>query len=57
MNVLVTAASRQGATHGIAEAIGRALRARGLDTTVAAPDGQRPPGSSSAARSSAIRSP
>ncbi len=38
MNVLVIAASRQGATRGIAEAIGRALRARGLDATVAAPD-------------------
>jgi menaquinone-dependent protoporphyrinogen oxidase len=36
MNVLVTAASQQGATYGIAEAIGRALRARGLDATVAA---------------------
>jgi menaquinone-dependent protoporphyrinogen oxidase len=38
MNVLVTAASQQGSTLGIAEAIGRTLRARGLDTTVAAPD-------------------
>jgi menaquinone-dependent protoporphyrinogen oxidase len=37
MNVLVTAASQQGATHGIAEAIGRTLRARGLEATVAAP--------------------
>jgi menaquinone-dependent protoporphyrinogen oxidase len=38
MNILVTAASRQGATIGIAEAIGRALRAHGLETTVAPPD-------------------
>lgn len=38
MNVLVTAASRQGATYGIAEAIGRMLRDRGLDVAVAAPD-------------------
>lgn len=38
MNVLVTAASREGATYGIAEAIGRTLRARGLDATVTAPD-------------------
>ena len=38
MNVLVTAASQQGATRGIAEAIVRTLRARGLDATVAAPD-------------------
>jgi menaquinone-dependent protoporphyrinogen oxidase len=38
MNVLVIAASQQGATYGIAEAIGRTLRARGLETTVARPD-------------------
>lgn len=38
MRVLVTAASQQGATHGIAEAIGRRLRLRGLDATVAGPD-------------------
>ena len=38
MNVLVTAASQQGATYGIAEAIGRTLRARGLEMTVSAPD-------------------
>jgi menaquinone-dependent protoporphyrinogen oxidase len=38
VKVLVTAASQQGATHGIAEAIGRALRAQGIDTTVAPPD-------------------
>ena len=38
MNVLVTAASKQGATHGIAEAIGRTLSDRGLDVTVAAPE-------------------
>ena len=38
MNVLVIAAGRQGATYGIAEAIGRTLRMRGLETTVAAPD-------------------
>jgi menaquinone-dependent protoporphyrinogen oxidase len=38
MNVLVTAASQQGATYGIAEAIGRTLRSRGLETTVAAPE-------------------
>jgi menaquinone-dependent protoporphyrinogen oxidase len=37
MNLLVTAASQQGATRGIAEAIGRTLRARGLDATVAEP--------------------
>jgi menaquinone-dependent protoporphyrinogen oxidase len=38
MKVLVTAASQQGATSGIAEAIARALGGRGLDATVAAPD-------------------
>jgi menaquinone-dependent protoporphyrinogen oxidase len=38
MNVLVTAASQQGSTFGIAEAIGRTLRSRGLDVTVARPD-------------------
>ena len=38
MNILVTAASQQGATQGIAEAIGRTLRGRGLDTTVAQAD-------------------
>ena len=38
MNVLVTAASQQGATYGIAESIGRTLRAHGLETTVATPD-------------------
>lgn len=38
MNVLVTAASQQGATYGIAEAIARTLRTHGLETTVAAPD-------------------
>lgn len=38
MNILVTAAGQQGATQGIAEAIGRTLRGRGLDTTVASPD-------------------
>jgi menaquinone-dependent protoporphyrinogen oxidase len=38
MNVLVTAASQKGATQGIAEAIGRKLRARGLDATLATPD-------------------
>jgi menaquinone-dependent protoporphyrinogen oxidase len=38
MNILVTAASQQGATEGIAEAIGRELRARGLEATIAAPD-------------------
>ena len=38
MNVLVTAASQQGATYGIAEAIGRTLRARGHKATVATPD-------------------
>jgi menaquinone-dependent protoporphyrinogen oxidase len=37
MNVLVTAASQQGSTYGIAEAIGRTLRSRGLDVTVAEP--------------------
>ncbi len=37
MNVLVTAASRQGATFGIAAAIGRELKARGLEVTVGAP--------------------
>ena len=35
MKALVTTASQQGATYGIAEAIGRRLRAEGLDTTVA----------------------
>ena len=38
MNVLVTAASRQGATYGIAEAVGHTLRANGIETTVAPPD-------------------
>jgi menaquinone-dependent protoporphyrinogen oxidase len=38
MNVLVTAASRQGSTHGIAEAIGRTLRSRGLDVTLTEPE-------------------
>jgi menaquinone-dependent protoporphyrinogen oxidase len=38
VNVLVTAAGQQGATYGIAEAIGRTLRARGLDATVASAD-------------------
>lgn len=38
MNILVTAASHQGSTLGIAEAIGRTLRADGLDVTVAPPD-------------------
>ena len=38
MNVLVAAASQQGATYGIAEAIGRTLRARGLDARVASTD-------------------
>ena len=38
MNVLVTAASQQGATQGIAQAIGHRLRGRGFDTTVAPPD-------------------
>lgn len=38
MNVLVAAASRNGATAGIADAIGRTLRGRGLSVTVAAPE-------------------
>ena len=38
MNVLVTAASRQGATYAIAEAIGHTLKTRGLNATVAEPD-------------------
>jgi menaquinone-dependent protoporphyrinogen IX oxidase len=38
VNVLVTAASQQGATYGIAEAIGRTLRTRGLDARVASAD-------------------
>jgi len=38
MNVLVAAASRNGATAEIADAIGRALRERGLSVTVAAPE-------------------
>lgn len=38
MNVLVTAASKQGATGEIAEAIAQGLRTRGLDTTVSAPE-------------------
>jgi menaquinone-dependent protoporphyrinogen oxidase len=38
MNVLVTAASKQGATGEIADAIARTLRKRGLDTTVLAPE-------------------
>jgi menaquinone-dependent protoporphyrinogen oxidase len=38
MNVLVTAASKQGATSEIAEAIAEVLSKRGLDTTVAEPE-------------------
>jgi menaquinone-dependent protoporphyrinogen oxidase len=38
MRVLVTAATRYGATTEIAEAIGRVLADRGLDPTVAAPE-------------------
>jgi menaquinone-dependent protoporphyrinogen oxidase len=38
VNVLVTTASREGATREIAEAIGRTLSARGLHITVAAPN-------------------
>jgi menaquinone-dependent protoporphyrinogen oxidase len=38
MNVLVTAASRQGATYEIAEAIGRVLRERGFDSTISRPE-------------------
>jgi menaquinone-dependent protoporphyrinogen oxidase len=38
MRVLVTAATRYGATAEIAEAIGRVLAGRGLDPTVAAPE-------------------
>lgn len=38
MNVLVAAASRNGATTEIADAIGRTLRGRGLSVTVAAPE-------------------
>lgn len=38
MNVLVTAASKQGATSEIADAIAQTLRKRGLDTTVLAPE-------------------
>ena len=38
MDILVTAASRQGATFGIAQAIGRSLQAQGLNATVAAPE-------------------
>jgi menaquinone-dependent protoporphyrinogen oxidase len=38
MNVLVAAASRNGATAEIADAIGRTLRGRGLSVTVAAPE-------------------
>jgi menaquinone-dependent protoporphyrinogen oxidase len=38
MKVLVTAASRYGATEEIAEAIGEVLRERGLDATVVPPE-------------------
>jgi menaquinone-dependent protoporphyrinogen oxidase len=38
MKVLVTAASRYGATSEIAEAVGDVLRKHGLDTTVAQPE-------------------
>jgi menaquinone-dependent protoporphyrinogen oxidase len=38
MNVLVTTASKQGATSEIAEAIAKALRMRGLEITVSAPE-------------------
>lgn len=37
VNVLVTAASRHGSTHGIAEAIGHTLESRGFEVTVAPP--------------------
>ena len=38
MRVLVTAASRQGSTAEIAQAIGEVLRSRGFEVTVAAPE-------------------
>jgi menaquinone-dependent protoporphyrinogen oxidase len=38
MNVLVTAASKEGSTTEIAEAIARTLVRRGLETTVSSPD-------------------
>jgi menaquinone-dependent protoporphyrinogen oxidase len=38
MRVLVTAATRHGATEEIAAAIGEVLAGRGLDPTVAAPE-------------------
>jgi menaquinone-dependent protoporphyrinogen oxidase len=38
MNVLVSAASKEGATTEIAEAIAQTLRERGLETTVSAPE-------------------
>lgn len=37
MNVLVTAASQQGSTVGIAEEVGRSLRTRGLTVDIVAP--------------------
>src|ERR1051326_4828734 len=38
MNVLVTAASKEGSTTEIAEAIAQTLRRRGLETTVSSPE-------------------
>jgi len=38
MNILVTAASKEGATTEVAESIAEVLRERGLDVTVAAPE-------------------
>jgi hypothetical protein len=43
VNALVTAAGQRGATFAIAKSIGRTIRARGLDATVAAPDEIRAP--------------
>lgn len=44
MRVLVSAASKHGATAGIADHIGETLRHRGTDVTVAEPDDARPDG-------------
>jgi menaquinone-dependent protoporphyrinogen oxidase len=42
MRVLVSAASKHGATAGIGNHIGETLRERGFDVTVAAPDNAKP---------------
>jgi menaquinone-dependent protoporphyrinogen oxidase len=54
MKVLVTAASRYGATGEIAEAIGEVLRERGLDATVGPPEAATVDGYDAAVLGSAV---